>query len=493
MENQKSASRLWILHLNSEKDKKEEAVMKEITSKQLFCACVDRAKQDGGYFILTVDDIRDVSNLIFSEIEKNLESPFISSSVNAFGLSEYIGDKLTCLKISNDEIFSENAMKIESFFSWLSLIREYYMYGCSFASDPYTRFIDKETAQIRKNLPGKQECAKILLNLDRMLSYKYAKKEEAKEEEAPKVQEVIEVVAEKKPEEVIEVAVEEKSEEAIEVTVEENADGSIEVILPHCEKSDDACEEKTDTEILTDAQIKANEIIESAKREAEKVIKNAKRCEEEILNDYKSIMSEKKKEIGSFVRSDRANVKKEVVETRAGMEEVKKTLAEAQSNFDGANEILNSLSAEISNMVMGITGKLNHIASEVEFKNTECAWSQFSQVYDQICATYNGYLYSYTDEMIPKFDILNRLEMFKEIIECCLEDYELVAFETPAGEKFDVKKHKARVHDSNYDPRSSIVTRSLKKGFMWGDVVKEKEEVEISPDPAIKESADSEN
>ncbi len=216
---------------------------------------------------------------------------------------------------------------------------------------------------------------------------------------------------------------------------------------------------------------------------AKKTLRQAEESEAKYLAEYKSFVAEKKNEVSSFVIADRASVKKAVVDTRSSMDEVKATLSQAQESFKGVEDVLSAISYAINETVNGLTGTLNRAASEIEYKNTEYAWSQFSQIYDQISATYNAYRYSHTEDLVPKFDVLNRLEMFMEIVELCLEDYALVSFETPVGEKFDVKKHKARVQGNDYDPRNSYVTKSVKKGFMWGDVVKSKEEVEISSIP----------
>lgn len=227
--------------------------------------------------------------------------------------------------------------------------------------------------------------------------------------------------------------------------------------------------------IIEEAQGSANEILDDAKD----FLRIALESEEKYLYDYKRFVAEKKDEVSSFVIADRADVKKSVVDTRLSMDEVKATLSGAQDSFKAVEAVLGAISSTINEAVNGLTGTLNQVASDVEYKNTEYAWSQFSQIYDQLSATYNAYRYGNSDDFIPKFDVLNRLEMFMEIVELCLEDYALVPFETPVGEKYDIKKHKARVQGNDYDPRNSYVAKSVKKGFMWGDVVRVKEEVEI--------------
>jgi cell division septum initiation protein DivIVA len=227
--------------------------------------------------------------------------------------------------------------------------------------------------------------------------------------------------------------------------------------------------------IIEEAQGSANEILDDAKD----FLRIALESEEKYLYDYKRFVAEKKDEVSSFVIADRSSVKKSVVDTRLSMDEVKATLSGAQDSFKAVEAALSAISSTINEAVNGLTGTLNQVASDVEYKNTEYAWSQFSQIYDQLSATYNAYRYGNSDDFIPKFDVLNRLEMFMEIVELCLEDYALVPFETPVGEKYDIRKHKARVQGNNYDPRNSYVAKSVKKGFMWGDVVRVKEEVEI--------------
>ncbi len=513
--------------------------MKDMTSKQIFCACIDQIRKCGTDMCLTEKDVEIISMLIVKELNENGESPFLSSSVNAYGLYKQIDGELTNIKISNDEVFNdENTLKIEELYMWLSLIHEYYLTGGRFTGNPYRRFVSMSRSLHKtRNMPGERECADLIKKIDKMVGYLKNEKVENEisgqcsvvsdqeeeisgqcsvvgdqeieaeisgqcsvvsgqeieaeddeaedetedeaeiEDEAEDEAEDDEAEAELEVEYVIEA--EEKAEDEEAKLIIEKANAQVEEILKEAQEKANAQAE----EIIKEAQEKANKLIENAEKSAGKLLSNAENGATEYLDDYISFARRNKKAIGAFVKTDRANVRKEVVTTRSSIEKIKQSLDNTQSAFNGVENALALISSKINDTVCDITGKLNDIASEIEYKSTENALSQFSQIYDQISATYNAYLYGHNNDMVPKFDILNRLLMFQEIIECCLEDYGLTSFETEAGEKFDVRLHKAKTQSYNYDPRSSYVTKSLKKGFMWGDIVKVKEEVEIGPDP----------
>ena len=541
--------------------------MKDITSKQLFCAYIDRNRQEGKRTSLTEDDVKDVASLIISEINEKRESSFISSGINAFEIDKQIGNRLVCLKISSDEVFNdESTLKIEELCRWLDLIYEYYISNGNFTGNPYIRFLNSGREQYKmKRLPGQNECKDLLLKLDRLIGRLFSAKEneecQKKNDCAKDVSVQVpadntenhgeqndcnphqipnESVAEEAAEEISEAVLDTENNQsadtedngAFEIVVEEDESGSVNVTFVEADNCADdvienheiAIEESVNKEskneeapqnaesiikeaeekakkILEEAQIQAEntvneaenagkKIIEDAQDNANKILEDAKeifkiaeKSEETYIADYKSAVAEKKEQVSSFVIADRVDVKNAVVDTRASMDEVKATLSGAQEMFKSVESVLSAISSTVNTTVNGLTGALNQVASDVEYKNTEHALNQFSQIYDQLSATYNAYRYGNSDNVLPKFDVLNRLEMFMEIVELCLEDYALVAFETPVGEKYDTKKHKARVKGNDYDPRNSYIARSVKKGFMWGDIVKIKEEVEISAYP----------
>ncbi len=165
--------------------------MKDITSKQLFCAYIDRIRQEGRMGSLTENDVRNVASLIISEINESMESPFISCGVNAFEIDKQIGDRLVCLKISCNEAFDvENALKIEDLCRWLDLINEYYMSNGKFTGNPYVRFVNSGREQHRmKRLPGQKECQELILKLDKLISRIFSIKTNKNEtSEEPKAQ-----------------------------------------------------------------------------------------------------------------------------------------------------------------------------------------------------------------------------------------------------------------------------------------------------------------
>ena len=529
--------------------------MNEVTSKQVFCACIDRIRKRG--MGITEDEVKFISMLIVSELNKYGESSFISSSVNGYGLNKQIEGELINIKISNDEVFnSENTLKIEELYMWLSLVHEYYLTNGNFTGNPYRRFVSMSMSLHRaRNMPGERECVDLIKKIDKMIGYRKkeilegkktemnaqdnvaenkekdtaaeennkpesektaieeaetkiepkaeAEEKEVKVEDEKEAEENTEENAESEAEDEISEAEDEIGDEADDdeaddndeaedeseaaKEAEDNADFEVEYGVEAKNNAQEIIEnaEKEAEKIIREAQEKADAIINEAKSSAGKLLKSAENGAAEYLEDYVSFVRKNKKAIGAFVKTDRANVRKEVVTTRSSIEKIKQALDNTSSSFNSVENALVLISDRINDTVSDITGRLNDIASEIEYKSTENALSQFSQIYDQVSATYNAYLYGHNDDMIPKYDVLNRLLMFQEVIECCLEDYGLTSFETPVGEKLDVRIHRAKTQSYNYDPRASYVTRSLKKGFMWGDVVKVKEEVEIGSGETI--------
>lgn len=71
------------------------------------------------------------------------------------------------------------------------------------------------------------------------------------------------------------------------------------------------------------------------------------------------------------------------------------------------------------------------------------------------------------------------LEAFLDMITEYLSDFGIQTVITNPGERFSAKFHSAENAGDTFDPRLAMVKRSLRRGFVWGEQVLQKEKVEV--------------
>lgn len=76
-------------------------------------------------------------------------------------------------------------------------------------------------------------------------------------------------------------------------------------------------------------------------------------------------------------------------------------------------------------------------------------------------------------------DVVYNLDVFLDMIAEYLSDYKIRSIVSRPGDKFSGRYHEAVPCGLQFDPGSALVKSSKRKGFLWGEVVLQKERVEI--------------
>ena len=71
------------------------------------------------------------------------------------------------------------------------------------------------------------------------------------------------------------------------------------------------------------------------------------------------------------------------------------------------------------------------------------------------------------------------MDVFLDMIAGYMAEHGIMPIASTSGEKFNSKYHATRSSNQQFDPRSAVIKTSRRIGFLWGDQVLQKEEVEI--------------
>ena len=71
------------------------------------------------------------------------------------------------------------------------------------------------------------------------------------------------------------------------------------------------------------------------------------------------------------------------------------------------------------------------------------------------------------------------MDVFLDMIIEYMEEYGIKPIVSSPGDKFSSKYHTTGVSNQQFDPRSTFIKASRRTGFLWGEQVLQKEQVEI--------------
>ncbi len=240
-----------------------------------------------------------------------------------------------------------------------------------------------------------------------------------------------------------------------------NTENTVEIKL--CEESKD---EKTGEEIIKEAEKRASVIIAKAYEQANEIKESANAYYKEQMElaeaERKAIINKLEAESDEYIKELREDSLQKQDENN---EHYQIDRMEIKESVTQAREELNKIS-----------GALTKILDSVQLSSTEALFRQYSYLYDSIYSVYS-FLQTQGDVLSKKLS--NNLITFMEIIEENLSEYGILTIKTEKNSPFQGKYHRASGNISYFNPKTTYVTKSLRAGFIWDDVVMEKELVEI--------------
>ena len=265
-----------------------------------------------------------------------------------------------------------------------------------------------------------------------------------------------------------------------------------------------ACEEKSDEAeklyneakekalaIIKEAENKARGLISEAENRVSEAEKRASAIIERAYENAREIRDEallEKEKAEAYIKEQRELIEGERREIISRLEEEgNKYIGELREcSLQRQDENNEHYQIDRENIKEGVTrarvelnkisGQLNQILESVQLSSKEDIFRQYSYLYDSI---YNVYSYLIKQSDVQSLKLCNNLTSFMEIIEENLAEYGILTIKTEKNSPFQGKYHKVVGNVGDFNPKTAYVTRSLKSGFIWDDVVKEKELVEI--------------
>lgn len=461
----------------------------KITSTELFDMLYE--KNGGGHF--KPEEASFLVKLMVNELLADKKSGFFSYCISIWNNSCSVDKKskpidlakLRSFSVDNSSIFKgDRSFGTRDAYIWITMV-EIYLAGSKNKYKVENYYAKNKHLILNKNMCSDDEgrvCARIS-NIGRLLDI-YARAEKKHTAINGKIvlmkNEDIKNIYKDKPEANTEIKPKAKLEDAEKAPIIVNENAS-EVI----EKTEDVveiqlCDEKNAENIVSDAEKKADIIIDEARKKAEEIIANAEKIENEakaIRESAKSYYDEQRE----LIEAERkAIIEKLENESDKYISELREDSLQRQNEN---NEHYQIDRMEIKQGVTCAREELNKISSElnkilesVEISSKEAVFRQYSYLYNSI---YDVYSFLLTQNDVQSKRLCNNLTLFMEIIEENLSEYGIITIKTEENAPFQGKYHKIAGNISDFNPKTAIVTKSLKPGFIWDDVVKEKELVEI--------------
>lgn len=418
----------------------------KISSIELF----DRLFENNEGKIFEAGDAISIIRLVAEELTENRTSGFLSYCISVWNNSSVAEKGIVPVDLSNLRGFSVDSSSIfkgaRSFgtrdaYIWISLI-ELYFNKNSGKGRLLDYYLKNKHLMLNKN--GCTDC-------EGKLNYKVMSISKILEATLSPIEEKNEKKEEEKPE--------------ILLNDDKQPAGS-------SQQSAGSSQQVAENKLIIEEIEREKAISKKMREDAELLLKEAKEAREGAIRYFDEQAKEiekKKKEI----------IEKTEEECRKYREEQKKL---SEMRQDESSEHYHIDRTEIKDGITQAREELNKInfslgkiIDSVQAQSIDNIYRQYSYLYFTICDIHSFYSQQ-NDVQAKKF--CNNLESFMEIIEENLAEYGILAIRTNEGSMFQGKFHKVAGAD-DFNPRSSVIKKSLRAGFIWDDVVKEKELVEI--------------
>ncbi|MBP5590571.1 hypothetical protein J6Y50_01765 [bacterium] len=215
--------------------------------------------------------------------------------------------------------------------------------------------------------------------------------------------------------------------------------------------------------IIKAAQAESRRIVETAKKEAEDIRRNASLQAVKRTEDAdKRILDNAEKHLQLFKDADE--------EIQNDFSAVKAQLVLVNDKIKAVEEMLSSTNSSITKLDQAFPDNM-----------TKKAYTQLFYLFDMIEDTIES-----TQNIWQKnkgCDLENALanmKVFSDIIIEDLGDFGIKAIQTRHGESFSGKYHCLRNKNQQFDTKTVVISKSIRAGFVFGDVVLRKEIVEIT-------------
>ena len=178
-------------------------------------------------------------------------------------------------------------------------------------------------------------------------------------------------------------------------------------------------------------------------------------------------------------RIDQSLVKKRQMLLQKQTEEPKKEPQRAvRETFEKDKEILDGF-GETRKLLQEVNDRMRQTEELLEEKNTKKAYGQLLELYNLMGDVIDS---QYAQEKVlrnPQLDdMMENLRVFQDMIVEYLGEYGIRTIASPRGSAFDGKIHEVR-NTSNFYPKTAMVDRSLRNGFIWGSQVLQKEKITL--------------
>lgn len=239
--------------------------------------------------------------------------------------------------------------------------------------------------------------------------------------------------------------------------------------------------EKEKNEILKEAHNQAekevNEILKQAHAQIEKekkaILEQARREAEE---EKQSILTAAHQQAEMLMEKASRDAERKVSQaeqritgmaTQKRLEFYSSQYAELQKNF-----------TDVRKALFNTNEMMKRLEDAVYEGMTKKIYTQFEELYNLIADTKDSTLILAQQSKDQNLEnTAYNMEVFLDMITEYLADFGIHTICSTPGERFQTKYHEAK--GSQFDPRSAVIKRSLRNGFVWEEQVLQKERVEI--------------
>lgn len=207
---------------------------------------------------------------------------------------------------------------------------------------------------------------------------------------------------------------------------------------------------KQEAELVYEEQeIQKDIIIENAHQQAKKIL-------DEASAEAERKMTEAEKNVSALVRESRLNC----------------FLQEQQ-------EIMNQF-AEVRTALMQANERMKCLEDSVSVRMTKKVYTQFLELYNLIADTKDSalLLVQQTDDRNLE-KCAHSMDVFLDMITEYLADYGIRTLASSSRQPFSAKYQEAANKVMQFNPKTAIIKKSLRNGFVWDEQVLQKEKVEI--------------
>lgn len=246
--------------------------------------------------------------------------------------------------------------------------------------------------------------------------------------------------------------------------------------------------------IKTESDEECMSIVEIARKEAElekaSIINNAR---QQIEAERQTIINAANQQIdierGEILGS--AKQQAEEIVSRA-IDAADKRLVEAKKrvtslcvenrsdSYVAEQECYKNYFLEIREALCKTNAAMKQLEDTISEQMTKKIYTQLLELYNLIADTRDFSLEkSRKNNDIDLENTAYNMEVFLDMIVECLADFGIETIFSMQGEDFSGKYHEPIRNNMDFDPRHTIIKKSLRNGFVWGEQVIQKEKVEI--------------